>query len=156
MQETPQAAQTAEAHPNFYGQYTRAVDIKGRLSLPFRFRPDRKDAERYVVFNGGEGALVLYPEAEWEQKFKELQKASPGAEWRGYMRQISASLASLDLDAQGRIMVPRHFLAAVNVERKVLVVGLGPFMELWSPEGFAELQAKTGPLPAKFTDLLLG
>jgi hypothetical protein len=29
-------------------------------------------------------------------------------------------------------------------------------MELWSPEAFAELQAKTGPLPAKFTDLLLG
>jgi MraZ protein len=155
MTEAPTAAPPAGARPNFFGQYLRAVDVKGRLSVPFRFRPDHNAPERYVLLVVEENKLVLYPESEWGRKFEEVRAKAGGAQWRGYIRQISSSLSPLDLDSQGRVMIPKEFLSRLGIEKKVLVVGMCRYMEIYRPETFAEVCAKAEPLSAEFTDLIL-
>lgn len=155
MSEAPAPALPTESRPNFFGQYLRAIDAKGRLSVPFRFRPDHNAPERYVLLLIEQDKLALYPESEWGRKFEELRAKAGGAQWRGYIRQISSSLSTLDLDSQGRVMIPKEFLSRLGIEKKVVVLGMCRYMEIYRPETFAEVRAKAEPLSAEFTDLIL-
>ncbi len=129
--------------PTFTGSYERAVDAKGRLSLPFRFRREGGDEELYYVTPGLDGALTVFPLQEWERVIAELQARGKGREGRARLRRFSAHSYRLVPDGQGRVSVPVELLEKVGITRRVLVVGMGRYMELWAPERFPESIAVT-------------
>jgi MraZ protein len=140
---------------SFHGAYTRAVDAKGRFNLPFRFRLGTGD-EAYMVSRGPDGNLAVHPLAEWEAIFQRMERAARGAEQRRNLRILSMNSSKVQPDAQGRIAVPTKLLEAVGIGRKVTVIGVGAYMELWDPETLEAGDAAAGEPDAAFNDLFFG
>jgi MraZ protein len=121
----------------FHGSYTRAVDAKGRFNLPFRLRQGGQDPgeERYVVtWQGADGVLSLLPYEVWVENFNRLRQQKPSRQLRAFLREMSVSSTVVAADKQGRVAIPPEKLAEYGIAKKITVVGMGNYMELWSPE----------------------
>lgn len=123
----------------FHGAYTRSVDVKGRFNLPFRFRQGGPGAgvEKYVVSRGPDGGLTIHPHEVWTESFERLRAAAGSKELRRNLRLMSLSSREVEPDSQGRVAVSPELLEAVGISRKVTVVGVGAYMELWDPDALA-------------------
>jgi MraZ protein len=138
----------------FHGDYTRAVDAKGRFNLPFRFRQggSAPGEEKYVVSRGADGTLAVHPHTMWIAAFERARQGEPGAQLRANLRRMSLGSKTVEPDSQGRVQVPRELLASVGIEDKVTVVGMGSYMELWSPDTLAEATAEDQGPDERFID----
>ena len=138
----------------FHGDYTRAVDAKGRFNLPFRFRQGGSGPgdERYVVAKGADGSLAIHPHEAWMAIFQRMRAGEPGPRLRRNLRAMSRGSKVIEPDAQGRVQVPTDLLASVGIDRKVTVVGMGGYMELWSPDALDETTAGDEGPDAGFMD----
>ncbi|MCP4572421.1 MAG: hypothetical protein GY838_08745 [bacterium] len=140
----------------FHGSYTRAVDVKGRFNLPFRFRHQGADDEKYVVSKGPDGNLAVHPHSAWIAAYNRMMNGAPGPELRRNLRRMSRDSSPVQPDAQGRIAVPAELLAGVGIGRKVTVIGVGAYMELWDPEALDTGDAVAGEPDTAFNDLFFG
>ena len=141
----------------FHGSYERAVDAKVRFNLPFRFRRGGGAAEdeRYVVMRGQEGNLALFPREEWVNAFNRIKRQKASRDWRAQLRRLSSDSCEMALDAQGRVTVPQEFLREAGIDKRVTAVGMGHYMELWSPDGFAAQKDQAPGLDQDFMDEFL-
>ncbi|CAA9586033.1 MAG: Cell division protein MraZ [uncultured Thermomicrobiales bacterium] len=117
----------------FLGRFAHALDAKGRLAVPARFREAL--AEGVVLTRGIDRCLSLYPMAAWRplaEKVSALPITDPDA--RNFRRMVFAEATDLDLDGQGRILVPPELRRYAGLEREALVVGMDTAIEIWSPE----------------------
>ena len=124
----------------FLGRYAHALDAKGRLAIPARFREALADG--VVLTRGIDRCLSLYPMAAWRplaEKVSALPITDPDA--RNFRRIIFAEAADLELDAQGRILVPPELRRYAGLEREALVVGVNTAIEIWSAERWAAVDA---------------
>jgi MraZ protein len=142
----------------FHGSYTRSVDAKGRFNLPFRFRrsgPAHAD-ERYVVSDGPDGTLNLLPYGEFVAAFNRARGLKRGQGQRAELRRISHNSRVVEPDSQGRIAIAPDVLAPYGIGRKVLVVGMGNYMELWDPDSFTAQHEGLAPPDSAFMDEFYG
>jgi MraZ protein len=121
---------------NFMGSYTHAVDHKGRVNIPVKFRkyiPSESD-EALVVTRGLDGCLFVYPFDEWEKADEKL-RALPitQANNRAFLRMLLSHAVTTSVDRQGRMAIPRNLLEMAGIESQVLIVGILDHFELWSP-----------------------
>ncbi len=139
----------------FHGAYTRAVDVKGRFNLPFRFRQGGPGAgeEKYVVSLGPDGGLTVHPHAVWVESYNRIRAGgTPSPELRRNLRRMSARSRDVEPDSQGRVAVPPELLSSVGITRKVTVVGVGTYMELWDPETLAVGDSADEPFDEGFVN----
>ncbi len=127
---------------NFLGDFECTIDSKGRLMVPARFRrqiPEQEEGS-YVLSMGKDRCLNLYPLAEWDEVVvKKLHELPPGPEKRQYIRFYSRKSRTVNLDRSGRIAIPSNFLEAIGNPKKVVVVGVLNYMEIWAPEDHAKM-----------------
>jgi MraZ protein len=117
----------------FLGRYGHAMDSKGRLAIPARFREALADG--VVLTRGIDRCLTLYPMAAWRPlaaKVSGLSITDPDA--RNFRRLVFAAASDLTLDAQGRILVPPELRRYAELDRETLIVGVDTALEIWSPE----------------------
>ena len=82
-----------------------------------------------------ERCLLVYPEDQWvevQRKVEALSNTSRVA--RKYQRLILGMAASLELDANGRVLLPQTLRDYAYLEKKLMLVGQGKKLELWSDE----------------------
>ena len=117
----------------FLGAYAHNLDGKGRLAIPARFRDGL--ASGSVLTRGADQCLVIYPADVWRalcDKIGELPLSDRDA--RMYRRFLFADATVLDLDGQGRILVPATLRRFAGLERNTTVVGMDNVIEIWSAE----------------------
>jgi len=138
----------------FHGSYTRAVDAKGRFALPFRFRQGGSVPveEKYVVSQGADGSLSLLPYTVWIENFNRMRQGQAGPELRANMRKMSLASTVVEPDSQGRVAVSTESLARCGITKKVTVVGMGSYMELWDPDVLDGLEYGEDPVDPGFMD----
>lgn len=126
----------------FRGRYEHAIDIKGRTSLPSRFREvlcAHEDA-RLVITAGLDPCVVAYPMREWlifEERLARLPQFDASV---AMLRRIYVSGAvECEVDKLGRLLVPQVLREHASLKREVLWAGMGTHMELWSKERFDDL-----------------
>ena len=127
---------------NFLGNFECTLDAKGRLMVPARFRHLVTDvsAGMYVLSMGKERCLNLYPVNEWnEVVVNKLHDLPPGLEKRNYIRFYSKKSRTLNLDKSGRIAVPSAFLEVLGNPKKVMVVGVLNYIEIWAIEDYEKV-----------------
>ena len=110
------------------GEYQHTLDAKGRLFIPAKLREQLGDG--FVVTKGLDECLLLYPQKAWdelEQKIRQL----PMSKSRGLQRFFLSSAADVTVDRQGRIVIPTTLRSYANLERDVVVIGVGERAELW-------------------------
>jgi MraZ protein len=120
----------------FLGRYSHNVDTKGRLAIPARFR-DALGTE-LVITRGIDRCLSLYPMETWTplaEKVSSLSISDPDA--RNFRRMVFAEAAYLDVDKQGRILLPSDLRTFAEIDREAVVVGVHSSIEIWSPDRWA-------------------
>lgn len=123
----------------FRGQFEHQMDDKGRVSLPSSFR--RAEVATFVLVQLQKPYLTLYPESKWmevEERLMEFGSSSPAS--MNAVRGILGSLAEVNADKQGRILIPAHLQEAAGLSGTVTLLGMSNRVELWDP---ATLRAQT-------------
>jgi MraZ protein len=140
------------------------LDVKGRLSVPARQRESLLDISAgsvVVTIDTQSSCLVMYPLREWERVERDVQDLptlNPAV--RRFQRLVLGYASDLDLDSNGRILLPGALREYANLEKRVVLVGQGNKLELWSEslweaECEAALAADSGDLPAELMELKL-
>lgn len=117
----------------FMGEYNHTIDAKGRLIIPSKFREALGD--EFVVTKGLDGCLFVYDNKEWnvfEEKLKSLPLTNKDA--RKFVRFFLAGAASVEVDKQGRILVPSVLREFGEINKEVVLVGVASRIEIWSKE----------------------
>lgn len=121
----------------FMGQYNHTVDTKGRLIVPAKYRESL--GNDFVVTKGLDGCLFVYPNLEWEAfaaKLKELPMTK--RDTRSFVRFFLSGAASVELDKQGRILLPPHLREFAGLEKDVVLIGISNRIEIWSKDKWEE------------------
>lgn len=121
-------------------EYNHTVDAKGRLIVPSKFREQLGD--EFVVTKGMDGCLFVYANDDWnafEQKLTSLPLINKEA--RKFARFFLAGAAQVEVDKQGRILLPANLREFASLEKDVVLVGVGSRIEIWSRENWVNMDA---------------
>lgn len=124
------------------GEYLHTLDSKGRVIVPARFREEL--GESFIITRGLDNCLFLYPRREWinlENKLKNLPFTK--AEARAFMRLFFSGASDVELDKQGRILVPSLLREHAALVKDVIFIGVSNRAELWSRENWEEYSSKS-------------
>ena len=124
----------------FMSEYNHTVDTKGRLIVPSKFREQLGD--EFVVTKGMNGCLFVYANDDWsafEQKLTSLPLINKEA--RKFARFFLAGAAQVEVDKQGRILLPANLRQFAGLEKDVVLVGVGSRIEIWSRENWENMDA---------------
>ena len=129
----------------FSGKSESKIDAKGRVFIPavFRRQLPENDREKVVVrMDVSNKYLVIYPENVWQNKVLDLQKKLN--EWDAndqlLLMRFVEDAEILDIDSQGRILLPKRFISAMNIVSETVFVGLVDRIALWNKPAYLEFQ----------------
>ena len=121
--------------PAFSGKYYYTIDPKGRIIIPAPFREIISSTYKpklYIVNAAFDQCLHLYPQEEWirlEEKVRQLPRMQE--EVRFFMRRVIASAQEVELDKQGRVLIPAAHREDAGLHSDIVIVGQIEKMELW-------------------------
>lgn len=114
----------------FIGEYSHTIDPKKRLALPSKFRGEL--GSTVVVTRGLDNCLFVYPMKVWEDIATKLGTLPVGeASTRSFIRMMLAGAADVDVDSQGRILLPEYLKVDGDLKKEVTIVGLFNRLEIW-------------------------
>jgi MraZ protein len=126
----------------FTSEYESKLDAKGRLVLPSRIKaqlPARTGGgpegdNELVVRKGFEQCLIVYPMVEFKKVFSRISGLSEfNEEYRRLQRNFFSGTATVELDNSGRFLIPKNMLAYAQLEKDIILVGMGNKVEIWNP-----------------------
>ena len=126
----------------FIGEYSLTVDEKGRLSIPVKYRGLLSRGA--VVTRGLDSSLFLYTGKEWQilaQKLAALPISK--ANTRAFSRLMLAGAMDVEMDKQGRIIVPDYLRDFADIKKKVVVAGLYNRLEIWDETKWVNYKKQT-------------
>jgi len=126
----------------FIGEYQHAVDGKGRLAVPVKFRKDLTKGA--VVTRGLDRCLFVFSAVEW-QKLAEKLAALPlsQANARAFARLMLAGAMEAEVDKQGRVLLPEYLREYAKIGKDVVVAGLYSRIEIWDRAAWEKYKTKT-------------
>ncbi len=116
----------------FMGEYNHSIDTKGRIIIPSKFREAL--GEEFVVTQGLDGCLFVYPDDEWMNFITQLKNLPGSKEARQLQRYFMAGAAACEVDKQGRILIPNKLREQAALEKDIIFVGVLSKIEIWSKE----------------------
>ena len=112
------------------------MDAKGRLAMPARQREpllSRCEGQIVITIDTQSNCLVIYPLPEWErieQDIQGLPALNPAV--KRFQRLMLGYATDLELDGSGRILLPQPLREYAQLDKKLVLVGQGNKLELWS------------------------
>ena len=117
----------------FMGEYNHTIDAKGRLIIPAKFREVLGD--EFVVTKGMDGCLFVFDNSEWQVFAEKLRSLSMiDKEVRQFTRFFLAGAASVEVDKQGRILLPSVLRDFAGITKDTVLIGVGSRIEIWSKD----------------------
>jgi MraZ protein len=122
-----------EVEQMFLGQYQHAIDNKGRLTIPSRFRELLAGDGAYIL-QGFDRNLIVLPGPAFERVSSRVNSLSiTDSRARVLRRQIFSTAEKVEADKTGRILIPDFLRQAAHLEADAFVIGAGNYFEIWSP-----------------------
>lgn len=124
------------------GEYTHAMDNKGRLAVPARFREHL--IQGAIVTRGLDSCLFLFTNSEWQvlaQKLMALPLAQANS--RAFVRLMMAGAVDVNLDSQGRILLPDYLRKYAHLGKQAVLTGLYNRIEIWDADRWQAYKEKT-------------
>jgi MraZ protein len=130
--------------PRFTGSAEHALDDKGRLVVPARFR-ERLGTGFILTIAPPDPCLALYPQATWAQFCNRLEAAPRKDErFRRFVRHLFAHTDEVSCDVQGRLLIPAPLRSYGGIERDIVSVGSFTRVEIWAKERYEAHAAPEG------------
>lgn len=118
----------------FRGVNRLNLDAKGRLAVPTRYRDRLRDccASELVITVDTDHCLLIYPLPEWQEIERKLMKLpSFNKAARRLQRLLVGHATELEMDAQGRVLLPPPLRDFAGLEKHAVLIGQGNKFELW-------------------------
>lgn len=120
----------------FRGINTIVLDAKGRLTIPTRYRGVFGENEKVplvITIDTEETCLLLYTAVEWQVIENNLQKLpSFNAAARRIQRLLIGHATDMEIDGNGRILLPPALRSYAQLEKDVVMIGQGNKFEIWN------------------------
>ncbi len=126
--------------PMFLGEHEHTIDAKGRLAIPARFRSLLGDGA--VISKGMGTCLSIYTMKRWEERSTELVEGKSSDELRDFERRIYPSASEIELDSQGRMIVPPKLRAYAHLESEATIAGVRDHIEIWDRASWQAYQER--------------
>ncbi len=127
----------------FRGINNLALDAKGRMAMPARYRERLMETcgGRLVVTVDRDRCLLVYPLPEWEIIESQLVNLpSLNKQARLLQRLLIGHATEVELDSQGRILLPTMLREYAELDKKIVLIGQGKKFEIWDEQGWSENQ----------------
>ncbi len=139
--------------PRFTGRAEHALDDKGRLVVPARFR-ERLGGAFVVTIAQPDLCLALYPLPTWHAFCERLEEAVVKDErYRRMVRHQFAHTDEVSCDAQGRLLLAPALRAYAGIERDAVSIGSLTRVEVWAKEKLPTYDASADDAAAFMTEL---
>ncbi len=97
----------------------------------------------FVLTRGLDKCLAGYDSVEYEVKAKELFQTSMLENNKlAEKRVLFASTVYVDIDEQGRFVIPKHLLEFADLQKNVAIIGVGDHFELWNENEWVKYKSK--------------
>jgi len=122
------------------GRFTYTLDAKGRLAIPQAMRMELlAQGDRPPVLTNlvGASAIGVYSAQRWdaiEQRLEGMSQVQP--EVQQVSRLLLSGAQECPFDAQGRVLVPAHLREYAELDRDVVIAGVGTRIEIWNKARF--------------------
>ncbi len=122
----------------FRSRSEHALDAKGRLNFPSRFKEvlNQYESDVLMVTTWGKH-LRAFPVSEWEileTKLLNEGKEQPGL--ASFVRLVVSGITECTLDKQGRLSLPQALRTDVKLEKDVVLTGMLDWVEIWDKEAW--------------------
>lgn len=122
----------------FRGSNEINMDAKGRMAVPSRYRDalqDQSDGQLVATIDIEDRCLFLYPLPAWQEIETQIARLPTfNPDTRRLQRLLIGHARELDLDGNGRVLIPPELRAYAGLEKQVVLVGQGHRFELWSTD----------------------
>ena len=120
----------------FRGASQIALDANGRMAIPTRYRERLASrADGHLVATVDKDCLLIYPLPDWkefEEKLMAVPNINPVA--RRFQRIKMGYAKDLQMDAHGRVLVPKELRDVAKLDRRAMLLGQGNKFELWDED----------------------
>ena len=124
----------------FLGEFSHTIDDKGRLTLPSKFRADL--GRGVVVTRGVDKCLFIFTTAEFQTLADRIGSLPmTQAEGREFSRHFFSGASDVELDKQGRILIPQNLREYAGLDGNVVVVGVNKRIEVWEVNAWPQVRA---------------
>lgn len=135
----------------FFGTFQHVVDEKGRLTLPSKWRDYIES--KMVVTRGLDDCLFIMTETRFRAIAENVDaQGFESTDAREYGRYLFANAEMLDVDKQGRILVPQNLRTEFGMNGEVVAVGVYSRIELWNPEKYQAMNARVTADPVALAE----
>jgi len=113
------------------GEFKHNLDSKNRLTIPAKIRMEL--GEKPVLTRGLDNCLFIYPHRDWElfmEKLNQLPLSQKKA--RNFKRFMLSGASEIEIDDMGRVLIASPLRKYANLEKSVVIVGVGDRVELWN------------------------
>ncbi|MEK9154751.1 MAG: division/cell wall cluster transcriptional repressor MraZ [Patescibacteria group bacterium] len=124
------------------GEYQHNLDSKGRIALPAKFRPNLSGGA--IITRGLDHCLFAFGAKDWEilaQKLIALPLVQANS--RAFARLMLAGAMDVEIDKQGRILIPDYLREYAGLKKEAVIAGLYNRIEIWDSLAWKEYKAKT-------------
>lgn len=124
------------------GEFIHNLDLKGRAAMPAKFREQLRGGA--IITRGLDHCLFVFGKNEWEvlaQKLITLPLAQANS--RAFVRLMLAGATDVELDGQGRVLIPDYLREYAELKKEIVITGLYNRMEIWDKEEWIKYKQKT-------------
>jgi MraZ protein len=119
----------------FLGEHSHSLDAKGRVILPARFREALASA---YITRQLDGCLAVWTPQQFDVRAAEIQAQAVDEPSRNRARVFFSGAEQANPDRQGRIAIPPSLRQFAQLERDVVVAGVGDHVEIWDASVWQE------------------
>lgn len=130
---------------SYLGEYICKLDAKGRLTVPAGLKKqlESEGKEGFVLNRGFEGCLGLYPKKDWQVLADKLNQLNLFvAKNRAFVRKFQNGASQLDMDGNGRVLVPKDLMAYAGISKEVVLFAYADRIEIWDKKRYDELMSE--------------
>lgn len=129
--------------PRFCGSDRKTLDDKNRLMIPAKFKEEllreSGGCNRIVVSMWLDPCLAIHTVSEWDLLCRELLRVRNGdRDFRRFKGALISKAEELELDRQGRILLPPHLREYAGIKRDVTIAGEIERLLIWDTDRYTE------------------
>lgn len=123
----------------FMGSVEHQLDDKNRIRIPKRFRDAFPDGDEIYFVKYTDGCIAVFPASVLSERLKDYSNIkSDDRDRQELKRSLFAAIEPCNEDGQGRILLSAGLRAYAHIKKDVITVGMYDYLEIWSPENYAE------------------
>jgi len=142
------------------GTYECKIDVKGRLLIPSAFKKQLAPviAKGFVLKRAVfQNCLELYPLEQWEELIKKVNSLNRFKKKNNdFIRRFTAGVKFIELDSNGRLLIPRDLIEFSNINREVTLSTSVNIIEIWDKSSYEKAIADSRDDFAQLAEEVMG